>query len=94
MELETREQMEVDTNRSLERLESFCHQIAQGIDSLTFEGRQKLLQLVVERVKVENEVVTIETVIPGFPNDRQLRARRPELVEGHEQGRVEPSPVD
>jgi hypothetical protein len=83
-ELERREKMEVDAARSLEQLEMFCHHVAQGMDSLTFEDSQKLLQLVVEGVRVENGVVSVETIIPVSSSDGQLRARRPKLVEGNE----------
>ncbi len=76
-ELERRARMEIDTNKALEHLEMFCTQVAQGIDSLNFDERQKLLQLVVERVMVENGVVSVETVIPVTTNDGQLRTHRP-----------------
>ena len=49
---------------------------------MTFEERQKLLRLVVERITVEDRRVRIETVIPTGNDDVQLRARHPEPVEG------------
>ena len=45
-------------------LEQFCHQVAQGLDALTFEERQQLLRLVVESITVGNGRVRVETVIP------------------------------
>ena len=48
---------------------------------MTFEERQQLLRLVVERVTVEDERVTVETVIPTRGDDVKLRNRRSEPVE-------------
>ena len=61
-------------------LERFCGEVVSGLDVLTFEERQKLLRLVVERTIVKDNRVRIETVIP---TDRQhaglLSTRDPEL---------------
>jgi len=68
---------------SVEHLERFCGEVVSGLDVLTFEERQKLLRLVVERTIVKDNRVRIETVIP---TDKQhaglLRARHPELDSG------------
>ena len=79
-ELERRQQQEQDSHYALEHLDLFCRRVTQGLDELTFEERQQLLRLVVEKVTVDNGRVRIETVIP--PGDDKLRNRRPELVEG------------
>jgi len=47
---------------------------------LTFDERQQLLRLVIERITVENGVARTDTVIP--PDLDNLRNRYPELVEG------------
>ena len=47
---------------------------------MTFDERQQLLRLVIERITVENGVARIDTVIP--PDQDNLRNRYPELVEG------------
>ena len=72
---------EQDAKSALQHLQTFCHRVAEGLDNRSFEERQELLRLVVDRITVENETVRIETVIPG-PNDGgQLRTRRGQLVE-------------
>ena len=55
--------------------------MAEGLEQLSFDERQELLRLVVERVTVEDETVRIETVIPNPTEGGQLRTRRGELVE-------------
>ena len=69
-----------DTQKALAGLERFCHQVSKGLTSLTFDERQQLLRLVIERITVDNGVARIDTVIP--PDQVNLRNRRPELVEG------------
>jgi hypothetical protein len=46
------------------QLESFCEQVSQGIDSLTFDEKQKLLRLVVDHITLEGQKVCIHAVIP------------------------------
>ena len=80
-DLDRKADQEQDAERSLQHLQTFCRRVAEGLDNMSFEERQELLRLVVDRITVENETVRIETVIPG-PNDSgQLRTRRGELVE-------------
>ena len=52
------------SREALEQLESFCWQVAQGLEYITFEERQQLLRLIVERITVENDRVKVETVFP------------------------------
>ena len=54
--------------------------MSKGLTSLTFDERQQLLRLVIERITVENGVARIDTVIP--PDQDNLRNRHPEPVEG------------
>ena len=70
----------MDTQKALAHLERFCHQVSKGLTSLTFDERQQLLRLVIERISVENGVARIDAVIP--PDQDNLRNRYPELVEG------------
>ncbi|MEE9325389.1 MAG: hypothetical protein V3U90_07585 [Dehalococcoidia bacterium] len=79
--LNQRECQERDSRRALEHLERFCRQVSQGLETLTFEERQQLLRLVVERITVDNGRVRIETIIPTGGDGVQLRTHRPELVE-------------
>jgi site-specific DNA recombinase len=75
--IDRREHDEQDAKRGLENLERFCSQVARGVDMMTFEERQQLLRLVVERVVVEDGVARVETVFPT-DGDGQLRNRRGE----------------
>ena len=68
-----------DTQKALAHLERFCHQVSKGLTSLTFDERQQLLRLVIERISVENEVTRIDTVIP--PDQNNLRNHYPEALE-------------
>ena len=79
-ESDFRERQRMDSYRVLQHLERFCHQVAQGLEALTFEERQQLLRLVVERITVDNGSVRIETVIPTG-HVEQLRNHRREHVE-------------
>ena len=79
-ELDRRQQQQQESRSALADLDRFCNQVTQGLDALTFEERQQLLRLVVERTTVENGRVLIETVIPTGQGN--LCNRRPELVEG------------
>lgn len=54
-------------NRLRNRVEDFAATIAAGIDDLDFAGRQRLLRLVVERVKVAGWHVEIHLRIPLDP---------------------------
>ena len=78
----------MDTQKALAHLERFCHQVSKGLTSLTFDERQQLLRLVIERITVENGVARIDTVIP--PDQYNLRNRYPEPVEGSASAKPEP----
>ena len=80
-DIERMEQQEANSRDALEHLERFCGRVSDGLAAMTFEERQRLLRLVVERVTVEAGRVRIETVIPTGDDDAQLRARRGEPVE-------------
>jgi len=62
--IDRREQQEHDTQEALQDLERFCYRISEGLDSLTFDEKQKLLRLLVERITVEDGRVRIDAVIP------------------------------
>jgi site-specific DNA recombinase len=63
---------------ALERLESFCEAVAQGLDNLTFEEKQQLLRLLVERILVENSKVQVEAIIPLDENIDEGARLRPQ----------------
>jgi site-specific DNA recombinase len=71
--LRIRQEQEQDNKRALEHLERFCNKVSQGLEAMTFEERQQLLRLVVERIMVEEGKVRIETVIPTDQDSDKLR---------------------
>ena len=81
---------ERDSKRAFRHLERFCPRVADRLDNMSFEERQELLRLVVDRVTVENGTARIDTVIPGPKDDGQLRARRSALVEPQRCGGLGP----
>ena len=89
-EIERRARQEDASRKALEQLEAFCCQVAQGLEYMTFEERQQLLRLIVERITVENGWVKVETVIPTGQGDGQLRNLRGEPVEPCERGHTQP----
>ena len=85
-DLGRRADTEKGSERALEHLETFCLRVGEGLDNMSFEGRQDLLRLVVDSISVENEIVKVETIIPSGDGENQLRTRHGEPVEP-------PSPV-
>ena len=81
-EINRRERQEQESHKALEHLERFCYQVFQGLDAMTFEERQQLLRLVVERITVQDGRVRIETIIPTGSDGVQLRTHHPERSEG------------
>jgi site-specific DNA recombinase len=75
-ELDRKSALEQEAQSGLQYLQTFCHNVAEGLDGLSFEERQELLRLVVDQVTVENETVRIETVIPSPTDGDRLRTRR------------------
>jgi site-specific DNA recombinase len=79
-DVQRRSKQEYASRKALEQLESFCDQMALGLDIMTFEERQQFLRLVVEGITVIDGRVKVETVIPT-DQDVILRNTRSELVE-------------
>ena len=46
---------------------AFCAQVSAGLAALTFDERQQLLRLLVERVTVSDDLVQVQTIIPSAP---------------------------
>ncbi len=80
-DLDCKSALEEEAQSGLQYLQTFCHTVAEGLDRLSFEERQELLRLVVDRVTVEDETVGIETIIPNSTDGGQLRTHCGELVE-------------
>ena len=77
---DSKDHQEQESRKTVEHLERFCQDITRGMEAMTFEERQQLLRLIVERITVENSSVRIESVIPTGHDD-QLRIRRGEVIE-------------
>ncbi|MEX0762402.1 MAG: recombinase family protein [Dehalococcoidia bacterium] len=72
-------------DQTLESVEAFCRTVAQGLEALTFDERQRLLQLLVERIDIEGDLVRISGVIPPVApsgGTGELRPCHPERSEG------------
>jgi len=78
-DLERQRQEHVQAQDALASLETFCQRVSQGLDSVTFEEKQMLLRLVVDRIVVDGQNVRIEGVIPlhGYQPETALRRTRP-----------------
>ena len=79
--LDKKKHEEQDSHQALVHLKSFCQEVAVGLDAMTFEERQLLLRLVIDRVTVDNGVAHIDTRIPGTTPKGQLRPSDPERSE-------------
>ena len=91
LEIDRLARHETDSRKSLSHLESFCRQVATGLESMEFDEKQQLLRLLVDRITVENGGVKIEAVIPAGPGDDKLRSRCGEPVEPYERDAVQES---
>jgi site-specific DNA recombinase len=80
-EIDRREDQEEQNRRALGHVRAFCTQVSRGLDVLTFEEKQRLLRLVVERVIIVDRKARIETIIPTGHDPVELRTRDPEPVE-------------
>jgi site-specific DNA recombinase len=62
---------------AISKLEGFCERVSEGLETLTFEERQELLRLIVERILVDGTNVIVEAVIPTHePTGANVRLRR------------------
>jgi len=77
-DIERQRKEQVQAQDILARLESFCQRVSLGLDHLTFEERQKLLRLLVDRIVVDGQKIRIEGVIPlsGYQPETVLRPTR------------------
>ena len=74
-------------DRSTTEFDGFLAEIAVGLEALTFEERQKMLRLIVEKITYENGKARVEIVIPPAPVESEgatakLHNRLPEPDEG------------
>jgi len=54
-------------------IETFCQRIQQGLDQATFEQRRQLVELLIDRVVIDNDQVEIRYVIPTSKAGEQTR---------------------
>ena len=71
-DLDRKSALEQEAQSGLQYLQTFCHTVAEGLETMSFEERQELLRMVVDQVTVEDETVRIETVIPSPADGGQL----------------------
>jgi len=73
-------------DRSTTEFDSFLAEIAVGLEALTFEERQNVLRLIVEKITYENGKARVEIVIPAVAEtdstSAKLHNRLPEPVKG------------
>ena len=63
-EVEKRKRLWDMERQALTRLEAFRETVSQGLENLTFEERQSLLRLIVEKIVVDEGKVRVEAIIP------------------------------
>ena len=76
-DVEKRKQLWQVEQQALTRLESFTEMVSEGLEGLTFEEKQKLLRLVVEKIVVEEGKVRVEAIIPLDDTSGDLVGLRP-----------------
>ena len=62
--------------RLLEGVEAFCASVRRSLEEPSFEVKQKVLQLVVDRIVVEESRVVIQHVVPTGPVRLQTEQQR------------------
>ena len=78
-----RERQQRESRSAVNNLGRFCRQVSQGLDTMTFEEKQLLLRLVVERVTVEDGHVRVDALISA-PRNGQSRDRLGEPIEARQ----------
>ena len=79
-EIGRRERQVQDATKALVSMDEFCHRVSAGLESTSFDQRNKFLELVVERCTVEDTKIRVDTVIPIADDDGQLRAHHAAAV--------------
>lgn len=59
----------------LKHLEAFCQKVSAGLQVMTFEERQKLLRLLIDRIVIDGQQVRIEGVLPIGEAGRDVTLR-------------------
>jgi site-specific DNA recombinase len=66
-QLEAQAQKQLDTAKLTASIEEFCRRLQPTLDQLNFAQRRQLVELLIDRVIVDNETVEIRYVIPTAP---------------------------
>jgi site-specific DNA recombinase len=66
-QLEAQAQKQLDTAKLAAGVEDFCRRLPPTLDQLTFAQRRQLVELLIDRVIVDDEKVEIRYVIPTAP---------------------------
>jgi site-specific DNA recombinase len=72
-QLEYQAQKQIETLTLANNIQEFCKRIQPTLDNLDFEQRRKLVELLIDRVIVDDEKVEIRYVIPTGPNGETTR---------------------
>jgi site-specific DNA recombinase len=86
IEVRSKQQQQRRSERLVENLAAFAATIHTGLTSLDFAGRQQLVRLLIERVVVQGEDVTIEHVVPLSGRFSGLRLDDRRVLQGPEDG--------
>jgi site-specific DNA recombinase len=54
-------------------IQEFCRRVQQRLTAATFEQKQQIIELLIDRVVVSEEEVEIRYVIPTSPRSEQVR---------------------
>jgi site-specific DNA recombinase len=72
-QLEQQAQKQIETLTLANNIQEFCQRIHPTLDNLTFEQRRQLVELLIDRVIVDDEKVEIRYVIPTSPSSENTR---------------------
>ena len=85
-ELEVANRQLVKIDDLLESVDTFAQRLREGLEHLSFEERRKVVRLLIERVVVRGEEVTIEHVVPIEGRFSGLRLDRRDELSGDGDG--------
>ncbi len=72
-QLEHKARKQIETLTLANNIQEFCQRIQPTLDNLNFEQRRQLVELLIDRVIVDDEKVEIRYVIPTSPNGENTR---------------------
>ena len=72
-QLEHKAKKQIETLTLANNIQEFCQRIQPTLDNLDFEQRRQLVDLLIDRVIVDDEKIEIRYVIPTSPNGENTR---------------------